>query len=118
MSRPVISATGLYTPPHAISNAELVAEGRIEDLLSSAVTGFRLRCAAPAAAQPVHAGALLVPPAIARKAAKSALPAGLALYSGQSEWSGRLAPAAAGLPDTHNPGILARQAFLHGLYIV
>ena len=25
MSRPVISATGLYTPPHAISNAELVA---------------------------------------------------------------------------------------------
>ena len=28
----------------------LVAEGRIEDLLSSAVTGFRLRCAQPAAA--------------------------------------------------------------------
>ena len=25
MSRPVISATGLYTPPHSISNAELVA---------------------------------------------------------------------------------------------
>src|SRR5215470_11992978 len=25
MTRPVISATGLYTPPHSISNAELVA---------------------------------------------------------------------------------------------
>ena len=25
MSRPVISSTGLYTPPHSISNAELVA---------------------------------------------------------------------------------------------
>ena len=25
MSRPVISATGLYTPPHSVSNAELVA---------------------------------------------------------------------------------------------
>ena len=25
MSRPVISATGLYTPPNSISNAELVA---------------------------------------------------------------------------------------------
>jgi ABC-2 type transport system ATP-binding protein len=36
----------------------LVAQGRLEDLLSSAVTGFRVRCAAPSAAQAVLARAL------------------------------------------------------------
>ncbi len=36
----------------------LVAEGRIEDLLSSAVTGFRIRCAAPAAALAVVVASL------------------------------------------------------------
>jgi len=41
-----------------LHRGKLVAEGRIEDLLSSAVTGFRLRCAQPTAALAVVAGAL------------------------------------------------------------
>ncbi len=41
-----------------LHRGKLVAEGRLEDLLSSAVTGFRLRCARPAEALDVVMAAL------------------------------------------------------------
>jgi glutamate/tyrosine decarboxylase-like PLP-dependent enzyme len=60
-------------------------------------------------AGPPFSGALLVPAAIARQACSGrGLPRGLGLYSGRSEWAGRLRPLAATLPDTTNLGILAR----------
>lgn len=58
---------------------------------------------------PPFSGALIVPADIARAAAnRAALPAGLGLYSGQSEWPAALAGPASSLPQTCNLGILAR----------